>query len=186
MKAKDYLVSLLMLVLGLILFSILGGLKLSVVYLMLWIDKVIIGKLKIPLEFGIELFSIPAIIVGISYGPAVGFFFGFLLIPLIGGILDITISMVSGAHLLDTGSEPLLPSMQSIITGIIAAIAGFLNPLIPFFFIVLVCVIVRFVINIIKDIIMGEPPKIIAYTVNLGLNIAIAFFLQEIFVALLV
>lgn len=185
MRVRSQLVSLSLLALGLAIFGVIGGLKLAAVFLMLWIDRVIIGKLKVPLEFGIELYSLPAIIVGVVYGPSMGFFFGFLIIPIIGGILDITISLLSGSHLMDTGWEPLIPSMESIISGMIAVVGGFLGPLMPFLYVVMICIGVRFIINVLKDVVMQQPPKIISYLINFGLNVGIAFFLQGVFIFLL-
>ena len=184
MEIRKFVVPAVLLAVGLSIFFIIGGLKLAIVYAMLWIDKVVIGKLKVPMEFGIELFSLPAILVGIIYGPAIGFIFGFLIIPLIGGIIDVISSLILGSQLLDTGWEPFVPSPDSLISGAIAVVGGLISPFLPFFFIVLVCIIIRFIVSVVKDIMMGNPPKIIAYIINLVLNLFIAFSLQAFFTSI--
>jgi hypothetical protein len=184
MDVKYYSVVAVLLAVGLIICFIIGGLKLAIVYTMLWIDKIIIGKLKKPLEFGIELYSLPAILVGIAYGPATGFLFGFLAIPIIAGFLDVVPCLVCEFHELDTGWGPFIPSFESVISGIIGAIAGLLGQFLPFIFIVAICILVRFFISVIKDGVLRMPPKIIAYLINLGLNIGIAFLLQSFFISI--
>lgn len=153
---------------------------------MLWIDKIIFGELKTPLHFGIELYSLPAILVGIMYGPLTGFLFGFFILPIIGGIFDVFYTFFVGGVLLDTAWEPFFPSPESFISGIIAIIAGVLNPLLPFFYIVVICILARFFMSIGKDIIFGMPTNIFAYLINFGLNVLIAFNLKSFFIQILI
>lgn len=183
MGIKNRIVLLATLVLGSIIFYFIGGVKFSLIYTMLWIDKIIIGKLKMPLEFGIELFSIPAILVGIIYGPLNGFLFAFFVIPIIGGVLDFIATGLGGTQMLDTGWEPFFPSPESFISGVIAVMAGFLRGSLPFLYIVVGCMVVRFFMHTMKDVIFGMPiVKIPAYLINAGLNIFIAYLFSKFFV----
>ncbi len=184
MKIKNWTILLSILALGSIIFYFIGGLRFSIIYAMLWTDKIIIGKLKMPLEFGIELFSIPAILVGIIYGPLTGFLFAFFIIPIIGGILDFIAAGLGGTQMLDTGWEPFFPSPDSFISGIIAVLSGFLKGFLPFLYIVIACMVVRFFTHTIKDVIFGMPIKIPAYLINAGLNILIAYMFSQFFVSI--
>ena len=179
---KKRVILLATLVLGFLIFYFIGGLKISLIYAMLWIDKIIIGKLKMPLEFGVELFSIPAILVGLMYGPLNGFLFAFFIIPIIGGILDFIATALGGTQMLDTGWEPFFPSPESFISGVIAVIAAFLKGYLPFFYIVVLCMFVRLFIQTIKDVVFGMPMKIWAYLINVGLNVLIAYSFAKFFI----
>ncbi len=182
MRIGNWTILLSILALGSVIFYVIGGLRFAIIYAMLWIDKIIIGKLKMPLEFGIELFSIPAILVGIMYGPLNGFLFAFFVIPIIGGILDFIATGLGGTHLLDTGWEPFFPSPESFISGAIAVVAGFLRGSLPFLYIVVACMVVRFLMHTIKDVIFGMPiVKIPAYLINVGLNILVAYLFSNFF-----
>ena len=186
MNRRNWVILLATLFVGSIIFYFIGrgSLGFAIIYAMLWIDKIIIGKLKMPLEFGIELFSIPAILVGMMYGPLTGFLFAFFIIPIIGGILDFISVELGGAEMLDTGWEPFFPSPDSFISGIMAVIAGFLRGSLPFLYIVVICMVVRFIMTNIRDFhLVGRPDKFVVNLINFGLNVLIAFALQSFFVS---
>ena len=56
----------------------------------MWLDKAVLIHLRIHGYFGIELITIPTIITGIMYGPFFVFFFGFIIVPFIGGLSELT------------------------------------------------------------------------------------------------
>ncbi len=179
MDIKKPIMAVAMLVVGFLIFYAIGGFRFSLIYLMLWIDKVIFGELKTPLHFGVELYSIPAILVGIIYGPFTGFLFGFLAMPIIWGIFDILYPLLTGASLLDTGWEPFFPSPESFISGAIGLLAGVFAPHISFFAIVAVCMGARFGLSILKDALASMPPNIIAYSLNVTMGLSVGFVLRE-------
>lgn len=184
MNLKQILVLSLSFLIGAFIFYISGGVALILVFAMLWVDKIIIGKMKTPLEFGIELFSIPAILVGIIYGPITGFIFAVFIIPIIGSTLDFMATAIGSSQLLDVGWAPFVPSIDSFFAGITAVLASFLKNSFPFFYIVLICMLVKVFLNSIRNILSGGPVKL-ANFINLGLNLFIAFYFQEVFVYLI-
>lgn len=185
MNVKKPLLALLFLIVGCIIFYAIGGILLTIVFVMLWVDKIIFGELKAPLYFGIELYSIPSILVGITYGPSIGFLFAFLIIPVIGGIFDTIYPLLLGASLLDTGWEPFFPSPESFISGVLAVIAGLLSFYLPFLGIIVMCMGTRFILSVMRDVMFGMPTNIISYIINFTLAIVIVVTFQDLFVSLL-
>ena len=93
---KKTVPALLLLALGSVIFYLIGGFGFSIIYLMLWIDKIIFGELKSPLYLGFELYSLPTILVGIMYGPLNGFLFGFFVVPIVLGMIDLIYTLLLG------------------------------------------------------------------------------------------
>ncbi len=178
-------IALLFLLVGSVIFYILGGVLLVAVFIMLWIDKVIFGELKAPLYFGIEFYSIPAILVGIAYGPLTGFLFAFFIIPIIGGIFDTLYPLLLGASLLDSGWEPFFPSPESFISGMIAVIAGVFSFSFTFLGIIVTCMSIRFMLSVMRDTMFDMPTNIIAYIINFLLAVSIAVTFQSFFISIL-
>lgn len=171
-----------MLVLGSVIFYLIDGFGFLIIYLMLWIDKVIFGELRSPLYFGLDFYSLPSILIGIAYGPLSGFLFGFLVVPIVWGMIDLIYTLLLGGHLVDTGWELFFPSPESLITGLIAVVAGIFSPHLPFIGIVLTCMVLRFVMSIARDVTLEGSTNLIAYFINVGLTVFIAIALQNFFV----
>jgi hypothetical protein len=182
---KKPVVALLFLVVGSSIFYAVGGIILAVVFFMLWIDKIIFGELKTPMHFGIELYSIPAVLVGIVYGPMTGFLFGFFIIPIIGGIFDILYPLLLGASLLDTGWEPFFPSPESFTSGVIGIVAGVYGPYMSLLSIGLMCMAIRFLLTLLRDKVFDMPTNIISYGINFALGVVIIVTFQDFLASLL-
>ncbi len=178
------LLALIILILGSLLSALIGGIKLVLIFIMFWVDKTIFSELKMPLHFGIELYSLAAILTGIIYGPLTGFLFGFLLMPVIGGIFDILYTISSRSGLLDSGVEPFIPSFESLVTGAIAALAAMLSFL-PFLPTVALCMAMRVFAISAKDALVGEPINIAARIINFSLNMILAFQFEFLFITTL-
>ena len=170
--------ALLLLALGSVIFYLIGGFGFSIIYLMLWIDKIIFGELKSPLYLGFELYSLPTILVGIMYGPLNGFLFGFFVVPIVLGMIDLIYTLLLGGHLVDTGWELFFPSPESTVVGILGVIAGVFGPHMSLLAIIVNCMAIRFILSILRDVIF-DTPNIISYIINFGLTTWIAVIFQN-------
>lgn len=150
---------------GLLIFYIFGGTPLTIVFLLLWIDKVIFGMLRILNPFGIELVTVSTIILGIAYGPVFGFFFSIIFIPMIEGIKHLFIKVYAEW-------PPFIPSVAHLSDAIVAAIVGVLRsqPLTQILFVVLP---VKYVLDVVENMIYRKPVNIIYILVNAAFNIII-------------
>ena len=153
-----------------ILFSLLGGLMLAVIFVLLWIDKIIIEAVKIPRYLGIEFATVSMIVIGIVHGYLIGFLFALIVIPILEGIRQLFIP----------GNDewpPFVPSPSHVADGIVALIAFLLrnNSL---FIIFIVALIIKYAINIFKDVaILGKPPDILTPIPNFVFNMLLVFLM---------
>ena len=146
-----------------ILFSLLGGLMLAVIFVLLWIDKIIIEAVKIPRYLGIEFATVSMIVIGIVHGYLIGFLFALIVIPILEGIRQLFIPS-------NDEWPPFVPSPSHAADGVVALIAFVLknNPL---FIIFIVGLLVKYAINIFKDtVILGKPPDILTPIPNFVFN----------------
>lgn len=118
-KIDQYTKILLIFPAGAILFFILGGWKLAVAYMLIWIDKILLGffytKTGVDVIFYIEFITITTILVGLHYPPIPAFLF-MLLVPL---VLNSVKQLIKPS---DTGGAFLLPSFNNFVDGILAAV----------------------------------------------------------------
>ncbi len=176
MNLKNYFVPFIILAIGTFAFFLIGNFAIATIYLFIWVDKTFLGKLQLPGEFGLELTFLPSILSGILYGPAVGFLFSFLAIPVIGSLIDIVYARRSG--FIDTKHEIFFPNLDTFINGMMAVLASFLKASLPFLLVAVVCIAIKNTINLIKGIMSGQTP-IVKILINLGLNIGVAFYIQS-------
>src|SRR3989338_8998742 len=115
-----------------ILLSFLGGPLLTIIFVLLWIDKIIIEAVKIPRYLGIEFATVSMIVIGIVHGYLIGFLFALIVIPILEGIRQLFIP----------GNDewpPFVPSPSHVADGIVALIAFVLrsSPLVIIFIVAL-------------------------------------------------
>ncbi|MCD6402999.1 MAG: hypothetical protein J7K98_01565 [Candidatus Aenigmarchaeota archaeon] len=185
MNTRWLIEALISLIAGFWIFSKLGGLGYGIIYVMIWIDKVIFTSfIKINSYIGIDLIFIPMILVGMIEGPIGGFIFGFLVMPVLTGFLSIVSWQLTPP--MQMKYPPFLPTPDNVVYGIISALASILwANQIPFVIIVAVCMIVKGLLLATMDIFIRQDYMyIFAYITNAVYNILLAYFLQDFFLSI--
>lgn len=137
-------------------------------------DKVLLSQLRIQGYFGIELLSVPVILVAVLYGPWVAFLLGLFGIPL----LDVLRWLL--APPIEPGSPPIIPSISSVIYGAMGALAAFMYPSFDLITIVLTTSIVGDLLHGVGMIYLGQPPNPVSYVINIVQN----YFIMNLFIAI--
>ncbi|MBI2173328.1 MAG: hypothetical protein HYT73_03955 [Candidatus Aenigmarchaeota archaeon] len=151
---------------GAILFFLLNQPVLITAYVLLWIDKVAIGSLRILRRFGIELATISTIAVSFFYGPVAAFAFGIITIPLLH---NVKFMFVSG----DDDWPPFVPTPYGIIDVIGGSLAFYLKDF-GFFAAVVMILILKYVLYALADRTMhGRPVDILSPAMNMTLHIIV-------------
>src|SRR3989338_8436955 len=101
-------------------FSLFSGLLLGIIFLIIWVDKIILGIMGIPGRFGIEFVTISTILLGLEYGPVIGFLFAIIIIPVVEGAK----SKMTG---LPAEWPPFVPSPDHAVDALVAVLASFLG-----------------------------------------------------------
>jgi len=169
------LIALGFLVAGLIVITPLAGVPAAVIFALLWLEKVISAMSQgIVGELGIEFYTVPLIFAGILYGPVAAFFIGFVGMPL----LDSVKWLISPPKFTG-GWPPMVPGPDSVVDGLVGAIAGMLAyASFPLEILIPVAVILKVVIATAKDMLVyGQPPKP-TMIVNAFFNIYLAGLLS--------
>ena len=148
-----------------LLISILSNNKLLIILSFAVFDKVLLSQLRIQGYFGIELLSIPVILIAVIYGPLPAFIFGAFGIP----IMDI-LRWLLAPPIEATTSLPVLPSLSSIIYGSMGALAAFMHPTFDLLTIVLTTSIIGDILHGIGLLYMGVPPNPFSYIINIAQN----------------
>ncbi len=131
------------LVAGALLFSWTSGFGLGIIFVFLWIDKVIFGILRI--NSIVEFTTISTIMIGIIYGPAFGFFFSLFLIPILDG-LKIFFVKVNIEWL------PFVPGFANVVDGLIAVTAWFFRGF-DILYIVIFCLLLKYALNFLMHVV---------------------------------
>ncbi|MFH0832289.1 MAG: hypothetical protein V1900_01015, partial [Candidatus Aenigmatarchaeota archaeon] len=170
------LVVLLSLPLGVLIFYLLGGFKLALVFAILWTDRMVISYTRILPEFGIELVSLPIIMSGILLGPFKGFAFAFIITPLLDSM-----QLFYKIPAFEEGWLPFIPSLYDFFKGVTAMIAGllFAAGFLPFW-ILLICIVIKNAMYFVGDRLFGFPPRM-AYILNIPFNIVLFGFFSQFF-----
>ncbi len=165
------------LVLGFGIFSLFSGLLLGIIFILLWIDKIILGILGLPGKFGIEFVTISTVLLGMEYGPINGFVFALIVIPL-----------VEGAKYNITGlpSEwpPFVPSPDHVIDGTVAVIAWLLLGF-ELLIVVIICLIAKYAMQYAKSFLMEKPPDILYMVFTFVFNVFLVIYAGEFFISFL-
>ncbi|MBI2971654.1 MAG: hypothetical protein HYY37_04530 [Candidatus Aenigmarchaeota archaeon] len=115
----------------------------GIVFVFLWIDKVIFGILRI--NSIVEFTTVSTIIIGIVYGPIFGFFFSLFLIPLLDGIKIFFIKV-------NIEWPPFIPGFANVIDGLVAVAAWFLMGF-DLLYIMLACLALKYTLNFLFHVI---------------------------------
>jgi len=164
-------------VIGFVFFGLLGGMALSIIFAIIWFDKVILNMFVILDNFGIELITMSSIMVGLIYGPVIGFFFGFLVIPLIEGLKPTLFK-------LPTDWPPFVPGIPHFTDGIIAVIASFLTG-IPLFFVLMVCLIPKNFLFALNAKMIGKPFDVLFAVFSVFFNVFLVLHFNSFWLSLM-
>ena len=154
------------------------GLPLAIIFVLLWLDRNIIIRLKYHSDFGIELMTLASVLAGIIYGPFFGFFFGFIVWTFVGSVVEFISWMITPP--VKPSWPPFIPSPESFINGIMGVIAGVVGSSISLILLIAICSIIRSVLLFARDQFVGWPPRfvyVLNIAFNLGLVIALNYYL---------
>jgi hypothetical protein len=108
------------------------------VYILVWLDTLVIMNMLPAKTVGFELLTLAAIISGIALGPVGGFLFTMIVIPaLIYGLYQLVY------HYLLT-EIMIIPNVDFLAMAIASVFAGILITFLPFFFAVLISLLFRY------------------------------------------
>lgn len=167
-------------VVGLLASYFIVGLPLALIFLIVCFDSLVVARIvRMGVETGMELATFATILAAIFYGPWMAFTFGFFIVPLITGVLGLILWGFSPVH--DVGWPPLIPSPDSLTFGLAGLVVGFVYSQFNFLILTgLVGVMVRTILQIGKEFLMGGSPRMLAYIINSALTIALLFATEEI------
>jgi len=170
-----YLLIPLNLVFGFIFFG-LFGLALAIIFAIIWFDKSVLWFFN---SLGIELTTIAMIMIGIIYGPLVGFFFALVVLPVLEGMKTFYLPAASG------GWPPFIPQPYHVLDGMVAAIAWFMKDS-PLFLIMLVAVFLKCpATGLIDEFVVGKPANILKLIISGIFNMAMVFYLNGVLQAII-
>lgn len=143
MSTLGYLVTLLVgIILSVLLFNPLSAL----VYVLVWFDILVLARIPLAESIGFELLTLSAIIGGVALGPAGGFLFSLIGIPILAALINAAVFRTF---------SPRVPSVDFIAMGIAAILASSLIGPFSLFAAVLLAVILKHVIMNAINILMG-------------------------------
>ncbi|MBI4010129.1 MAG: hypothetical protein HY361_02965 [Candidatus Aenigmarchaeota archaeon] len=177
MKLNFKLKKLEIIIIGYLLFlllTILSQNKFLVILSLMVFDKVLLSQLRVQGYFGIELLSVPIILIAVTQGPLVAFLFGTFGIPL----LDVLRWIL--APPIHPTSPPFIPSISSLLYGSMGALAAFMHPSFDLIAIVLTTSILGDALHGIGMLFMGQPPNPVSYVINIVQN----YFIMNLFIAI--
>ncbi|MBI2579665.1 MAG: hypothetical protein HYW27_02070 [Candidatus Aenigmarchaeota archaeon] len=152
------------LIAGALIFFFLNQPILLTAYVLLWIDKVAIGSLKILRRFGIELATISTIAVSFFYGPVSAFIFGIIVIPLLHNVKFMFITQ-------DDDWPPFVPTPYGVIDALGGSLAFFLKGM-GFFYALIAILLLKYILYAIADRVMHDRPvDIVSPVMNMALHI---------------
>lgn len=175
MKTDKFLIYLGTLVLGIILSYFLINPLAAFVYLLIWIDVLVIARIEFAEMAGIETLTLAAVISGIAFGPVIGFFFSLFGISLVAILL---------VYLVKKSLTERLPNIYFIGMASAAALSGILITHIPLLAVVAIAVIfkhvVYYAINIgIANIGIEHPWDILSLIINVAFSVIFVSVIQQ-------
>ncbi len=153
---------------------ILSNNKFYIIFSLIIFDKVLLSQLRFQSYFGIELLSIPIILLALTQGPLFALLFGTFGLP----ILDILRWIL--APPVHPTSPPLIPNVGSVLYGSMGALAVLMYPTFDLLTIVLVTSILGDFLYSIGMLYLGQPPNIISHIINIIQN----YFIMQLFIAI--
>ena len=149
-----------------------GSPQLFFILFLILLDKTILSKYEILWYVGVELLTLPIMLAGIHFGPIYGFLTGFIVIKIFD-IVRLALFPPVTQQLI-----PGIPTLGSLILGIVGLLAGiFAN--VNFLMLVLVLNIIKNVLFVIKEIVVGRVPYISANLINIPFNYILAKILLD-------
>ena len=177
LRFKFKLKKLEIIILGYLLFLLLAVLsknKFMIILSLAVFDKVLLSQLRFQGYFGIELLSVPVILIAVTNGPWAAFLFGFFGIPL----LDVLRWIL--APPIEPSSPPIVPSISSLLYGSMGALAAFMYPSFDLITIVLTTSILGDTLYGIGMLHLGQPPNPVSFVINIIQN----YFIMQVFIAI--
>ena len=154
-----------------------AGIVLAVVFLMIWIDKSIIGYAGILHKFGIEITTIATIFLGLTHGPLFAFFFTLIVVVVAHGFRHIAFPSAP------TEWPPFVPYPYNFIDAAGAVVASIVR--LPILHTLLIVLLVKVILYIIIDrIAFGKPPDFVGGVTNVAFNLAIFLPISQFFLSL--
>ena len=142
------------LVIGAAVFYFLGGAALGMIFVLLWIDKVVRGSIPVVRKFGVEITTITTIFLGIVYGPLIAFVFSLVFIPALHAIKFIILPIPSEWPL-------FVPSPYNVADAIGAAVAGLLQSQALAFVMIAVLAAKIVVYALVDSMVLSKPVDVI-------------------------
>ncbi len=155
------------------LLTILSQNKFLIILSLMVFDKVLLSQLRVQGYFGIELLSVPIILIAITQGPLVAFMFGLFGIPLLDILRWILAPPIHPTY------PPVVPSVSSLLYGSMGALAVFMYPSFDLLTIVLVTSILGDALHAMYMLFFVEPPNPVSYVINIVQN----YFIMQLFIA---
>jgi hypothetical protein len=153
-----------------------AGIVLGVVFLMIWLDKSIIGYAGFLHRFGIEITTIATVFLGLTHGPIFAFFFTLIVVVIAHGFRHIAFPSAP------TEWPPFVPYPYNFIDAAGAVTASLIR--LPIFHTLLVVLLVKVILYIIIDrIAFGKPPDFVGGVTNVVFNLAIFLPLSQFFIS---
>lgn len=148
-----------------LLIVILSQNKLFIILSLMVFDKVLLSQLRFQGYFGIELLSVPVILIAVTQGPLVAFLIGTFGIPLLDVLRWILAPPIHPTH------PPLIPSINSLLYGSMGALAAFMYPSFDLVTVVLATSILGDALHGIAMVYFyREAPNPVSYVINIVQN----------------
>ena len=156
------------LLVGFLISFVFVDLKFSIIYFLIWFDRVLISYTRFLWEFGIETYTVPIAFTGILYGPVWGFLVGFLLLPVMDVIRYIIVPPMQQVIW-----PPIIPSPDSFVDGVPGIVTGLLHTFLSLTPLIFIATTLKIIGVIMKDKIYDIPPKP-SYIINIFYNLFLA------------
>ena len=140
-------------------------------FLVIWLDAMIISHISGLNSLGFELITLAGLISGLALGPVVGFFFSLLLMPLLLTILKSidfkTLSLVP-------------PNLNFVAIAIAAALAGFLLSSQIFLVAVIIALFFRHIVSTMIDFVISGGFSIVFSAINIIFTLGFLYAIRTI------
>ncbi|MBI4019312.1 MAG: hypothetical protein HY364_03580 [Candidatus Aenigmarchaeota archaeon] len=165
------------LLVGSVIFFLLGGASAVVIFFMIWFDKIVLRSVT-PSILGIELTTISTILMGITLGSVTAFILAIVVMPILEGVKML---------LVPTPSEvpPFIPTPYHLLDGLVAAVAP-LFVWLPFYGIVALLLAGKLALDAAIDIfVFSKPFDVISGATTFIFNLIISWQFSIFLVSLL-
>lgn len=165
---RKAVLSILILLAGTFVSYLLKDIRLSIIFFLIWFDRLVLGHIGFISQLGLEITSFAVILTGLTYGSYFAAAYHFVISTIMIGI---------GWHITKSNEPtwaPFFPGPDQLVDALSGFIAGHLRalPLLPAVFIGSTA---KFLIGLAKDKIMsGDKPPEVMRMINIPLNFLIA------------